>query len=243
MLPVTNFVNAIANNWGYAIPSDNLWVIEIKTHRRLDNESAPSFEQLYKNILSANKKYKQMFTNILWEVTPGKSTSKFITGLTTNIKVFLANDISFATNSNAIVHTADANLQQFGGFLSQGKILQARSSSLEAKISFLSTNWDINEILIEPWIAAIAQQGLIESSDLPNIKADITIYEYTKSYPGKETNITSLALRKEITLYEAFPTGRDEYKLSYETEDAGKIKSQTVSFAYRDYKIKYHLDF
>lgn len=244
MLPIDNFVNKIANNWGYAIPSDNLWVIEIKTHNRgIQNESKSSFEQLYKNILAVNTKYKSMLSNTLWKVTPGASINKFISGLTGDIKLFLANEINYSTNSNMVFQAANSQFSQFGGFLSQGKVLQSRSNNLEAKITFISTNWNINEILIDPWIAAIAQQGLIEDSTLPNIKSDITIYEYAKGYPGKSTNSTSLALRKEVTLYEAFPISRDESKLDYETDNAGKVKTQTTSFAYRDYNITYHLDF
>lgn len=245
LFPIANFVNSLSQNWGYAIPSDNLWVIEIKTHARgVDKEEKSSFEQLYSNILAANKAFSARNKNTIWKISPYGSTAKFIGGLTAkNIKLFLANEVTYNVNGLSVASGSNGTLQNHGGFLSQGKILNSRSQDLQAKISFMVTNWDINEILIDPWIAAIAQQGLIEASTLPNIKADITIYEYAKGYPGKTTGITSLALRKEVTLFEAFPISREQSQLKYDSSSAGTLKIKSVDFCYRDYAIKYHLNF
>lgn len=243
--PVEKFVNALSTNWGYAIPSDNLWVIEIKTHNRglTSDIEKSSFADLYSNIMSVNANYKSRFANSVWGVDLKGTESEFISGLDKELKLFLASEVAYSTNQNTITGTANASLQQYGGFLSQGKVLMARASDLEAKVTFMSTNWDINEIFIDPWIAAIAQQGLIESSELPNIKADINIYEFASSHPSNPLLGDEMIIRKEINLIEAFPKSREETKMSYELGEAGTVKTQTVSFAYRDYKILYHLGF
>lgn len=244
MQPIETFVNLVSRNWGYAIPSDNLWVIQIKNHNRgVSKESNPSFDKLYSAITSVNESYKNAFTNTKWNINVGSEANIFFNGFNTEIGLFLASDVTHAVNSNLTTDNANADFASHGGFLSQGKILMGRNNALEAKITFMSTNWDISEILIDPWIAAIAQQGLIESSDLPNIKADISIFQYATSHPGKILQGDEIVLRKEITLYEAFPKSRDELKLSYDNAEAGTLKTRTTTFSFRDYSIKYHAGF
>jgi hypothetical protein len=46
----------------------------------------------------------------------------------------------------------------------------------------LVSNWDIGDILFDPWIAAVAQKGLIED-DNSSIKGKIVIKEYASSLP------------------------------------------------------------
>lgn len=243
MKPVQNFISLLSKNWGYAIPSDNLWIIHIKPHNRVDGTNSTTFEKLYSNIISVNSTYKKAFSNIKWAVNLSEMTNKFFSGFNTSIGLFLATDVTYATNSNNIQDTTDANFSSHGGFLSQGKIMLSRNSQLESKITFAATNWDINEIFIDPWISAISQQGLIESSELPNIKADITILQYASSHPGKFLMGDEIVLRKEITLYEAFPKSRDNPKMTYETTDAGILKTYTTTFGFRDYSITYHAGF
>lgn len=91
-------------------------------------------------------------------------------------------------------------------------------------VSFLTSNWAIGDILIEPWIAAISQRGLIEYSDgalneSQSIRADITINQYSASSPTSETG--KMQLRKTIVLYNAFPSKRGQVELKYESGTAG----------------------
>ena len=245
MQPIENFVNLVSRNWGYAIPSDNLWIIQIKNHNRgTAKEGKASFETLYSNITSVNASYKKSFASAKWAMNlNSNSANEFFSGFNTSIGLFLASDVTHAVNSNSINSAANANFTSHGGFLSQGKVLLARNNDLQAKITFMSTNWDISEIVIDPWIAAISQQGLIESSDLPNIKADISIFQYATSHPGKLLQGDEIVLRKETTLYEAFPISRDDVKLTYDNAEAGTLKTHTTTFAFRDYEIKYHAGF
>jgi hypothetical protein len=45
--------------------------------------------------------------------------------------------------------------------LNFGYIAQNRQVNRSLKVNFLVSNWDIGDILFEPWIAAVAQRGLI----------------------------------------------------------------------------------
>lgn len=54
----------------------------------------------------------------------------------------------------------------------------SRQNNRNLNISFLISNWDIGDILFDPWIAAVAQKGLIEDGS-STIKAKITISEYS----------------------------------------------------------------
>lgn len=243
--PLSTFINNLSKIWGFAPPSDNLWTVEIKPHNRgISKETALTMIQLYKNIISVNSSFNKVYGNAKWKIECGSETelNQFINKMTGENKIFLATELSYKNNSVTINPSAATYMSQYTGFLSQGKIVNARDQDLQARIGFLLSNWDINEIFFDPWIAAIGQQGLIEDENLPNIKADIFINEYATSHP-ETGKAKQWVLRKQITLYEAFPTQRDDKKLSYELEEAGKFKSSIVNFSFRDYSIKYNLGF
>jgi hypothetical protein len=129
----------------------------------------------------------------------------------------LAQQVNFTPLSLTATNKYVSNLQNHGGFLNVGNIVNARNPHSELKINFLVSNWNIGDILFENWIGAVAKQGLIADSSLPIIKADITITEYAISYPHtthkiKQTknHYTYMQPRKEIIFYNAFPINRSQ---------------------------------
>ena len=248
--PLGKFLNKF-NDWKFCPPSNNLWTIQITLHNAGENTTGNNightFKKLYKNILTVNNEYQSTY-NTSYRVgvkndAGGESLLKYIESLQDNeIGLFLATDLSFNANS---IQIRDQQSQQnipYSGWLSYGKTLTGRDHAHTGKIKFYGTNWNMNELFIDKWIAAIGQQGLIEGDKedgIYNIKADIYIKEYAISTPDptiKEWR--QWALRKQIKLTKAFPKARDQYKYSYGDESADMVSSN-VDFEFENYTIEY----
>ena len=203
-----------------------------------------SLTSLYTNIMKVNEQFSKHFTNsygMLKNKENPDVVKNFIAGVQHNqIGLFLATDISFNANAVTIVDKASNFAEPFTGWLSYGKIQQGRTHNRAAIIKFYQSNWDINEVLFDPWIAAIGQQGLIEGEETDNIfniKADIYIKEYAASNINAKTN--TWVLRKQIKLTKAFPKSREQYKYSYSPDNAGAFLSTKVDFEFENYAVDY----
>lgn len=233
-------------DWNAAIPSANLWTVEIFPHQ-YGAESVSSTAQLLVNIMAANTRHNLNLGSI-WRVDDkfnggniAKNPLAYL-GQTggVNIGMFYANSISFSNNSVSINDGISGDNIPHGGFLQFGKVATNKNQALQARISFMCSNVDINDILIDRWISAIAQQGLIEDASLPNIKADIFLTCYSASVPGvnKEERHTSWVPRKQYKLYKCFPISREQNQFGYEKEDAF-MKYQVVDFSIQTYTVQY----
>ena len=232
----------------FAPPSDNLWNVSFKLSYCNGQTSERNMLQLYKNILAVNEGWKKWHGEP-WHVTlkSEDSVEDFIRHLSSDeIGLFLAQSIQFTPFSIQVDKNPFGELQQFGGFYKNGKISKGRNDEDTLKINLLVSNWDLSDILIEPWIAAVSQNGLIMSTNTEgkyiNLKADITITEYSASYPKVSTEqeySTKMKPRKQYIFHNCFPTGRDEVKKEYSPNEAGSYKNQVISFVYDYYTINY----
>ena len=227
-------------NWKYCPQSNHLWTITFLLSSRGDKQNeASTFNSLYNNILKVNALYDATYSP-LWKITtPNGATDFVINSQDENIGLFLVNEVSFNANSVSIQDTQSGAQQQYTGWLSYGKTQTGRNHNHAGKIKFAQTNWDFIEIFIDRWIAAIGQQGLIEDSSLPNIKANIIITEYACGVPGKSKNKGTWIPRKKITLKRAFPKDRQATKLDYSPDTAGEMKYNIVDFEFDAYEVYY----
>ena len=127
-------------------------------------------------------------------------------------------------------------------FLNFGNVSAGRSESKSLKISFLVSNWDIGDILFDPWISAVAQIGLIEDDSNNTIKAKIIVREYSHGLPKKYTKnkvLDAMECRKEYIFHECVPVSRGEIAKNYDFSQAGTFKTNIVDFKYEDYEIHY----
>jgi hypothetical protein len=88
-------------------------------------------------------------------------------------------------------------------------------------INFIETHTDIEAALFRPWAIALSIDGLINSG-LKARAVNITQY-------GRD-----MSKRKEYIFYDVFPTNTEGGQYNYTSDD---IKSKTVTFGYRDYKV------
>lgn len=237
--------------FAFAPPSDNLWLVEItladrKSATPLQSQSLDNKNllQLYKNIITVNEKWDSL-NGESWKITHSElltKTDDFIKALCeSDLKFFLAQTANFTPLSINYDNQPFAELQQHGSFFKNGKTVKSRKDDDQLKIGFLSSNWDIGDILIEPWMAAIAQYGLIETNQIC-IKAKIIITEYSSSRPklNQENDYgNEMVARKQYIFNNCFPVSRDEIKKSYDPNDAGTYKTQVVSFIYDTYHLNY----
>lgn len=234
------------DDWKFCPSSNHLWTVKINLHND-GTETNHSFAQLYNNILKVNEIYHTAYaTSYKVGVKDDKydrDLFEYIQTLQDNeIGMFLANEITFTPNSFNIQDNLSQINAPFSGWLSYGKIVSGRVHTHNGKISFYSTNWNINELLFDKWIAAIGEQGLIEgdtANGIYNIKGDMYISEYAAGAPLKSGyKNENWVLRKIIKLTKVFPRARDQYKYAY-TEDASDIAVSKVDFEFENYSIEY----
>ena len=171
---------------------------------------------------------------------------EFIKKFTEQSGIFLAQDVQFTPLSvNVLDRPWTEGSSQHHGFLNFGNISLGRQDSKSLKISFLVSNWDIGDIIFEPWIAAVAQKGLIEDGG-PQIKSKIIITEFSASVPEKYNKQTDkksegskMIARKQYTFENCVPVSRGEISKNYDLENAGTFKKSIVDFRYDYYTIKY----
>lgn len=155
--------------------------------------------------------------------------------------VFLAQNVSFSPIQATINYNVFPMGQQHGGFFNFGNIAQSRPNNRKLNINFLISNWDIGDILFDPWIAAVSQKGLIEDGN-PSIKARITIKEYSSSLPKEYTSnevIKQMTVRKQYVFRNCVPISRGEISKNYNPNEAGAFKNSIVNFVFDDYHIDY----
>lgn len=225
------------SNWKFCPPSDNLWTVAFLLSPRSDNKGN-SFSNLYANICSVNASHKSMYGNI-WNIISPVGADIFVANTQDDdIGSFLATEVQYNVNKVNLLDDSGQSISQHIGFLNFGKIQTGKSHNHDIKIRFLKSNWDINELFFDRWIAAVGQQGLIEAEGFPNIKATIVLQEYSASVPGGTSGVWFP--RKQITLFKAVPYERDDYKLSYDNNEAGTFKDSIITFKSDSYHIKYH---
>lgn len=244
----------------FSPPSDNLWDVKIEQSMILHdgdktqndkNSIKPhngNLLQLYQDIKAVNNTWKNTHEES-WGIdmsgaaTKSKKTPEdFINDLcNTEIGVFLAQRVNFSPIGINFDGNTFGEAAQLGGFFKNAKIVKSRNDSDKLNISFLVSNWDIGEILIDPWIAAIAQYGLFVDGTI-NLKAKITVTEYSASHPKfsseqKYSNV--MEARKQYIFENCFPISRETPEKVYDLEEAGKFKNTVVNFVFDNYKINY----
>ncbi len=184
---ILNFLSKL-EKFQFAPPSDNLWTIEILPEQRGLND-AGKLLSLYKNIINVNKDWEKMIgTRWKIDVEQPARTSKvtaidYIDQFSGRSGMFLAQEVRFTPMSVNIVDKPWSTVSNNNMFLNFGNIAAGRSESKNLKISFLVSNWDIGDILFDPWISAVAQKGLIEDDVEKTIKAkDEEIVKATTEY-------------------------------------------------------------
>ena len=242
--------NSLIQKFDFSPPSDNLWNVEIRlkkiddSKKNLKNDNN-NLLQLYTNIKAVNKTWNDA-NRESWHVNVNRTKSEnddYIRQFcNTEMGVFLAQSVQFSPISLNFDDNVFGELQQLGGFYKNAKVVKSIKHDDNLKINFLVSNYDITDILIEPWIAAIAQRGLIEIDDDIRLKAQIILTEFSSSYPKKPSEKTyegQMKARKQYIFDNCFPTSRDEIKKEYSQNEAGTYKNQVVSFKFDSYKIKY----
>lgn len=235
--PLGTFLSKFTD-WKYCPPSSHLWTVNfLLAPRGTAGASSTSFSTLYNNICNVNARFNSMYSPI-WKITTPEDHINFISSSQDNtIGMFLAREISFNGNSVSTQDSQSGLNQSFTGWISYGKTQTGRNHNHAAKIKFFQGNWDIIEIFIDKWIAAIGQQGLIEDDTLSNIKANIVITEYAASVPNNTSGVW--VPKKRITLLRAFPKNRQDSKYDYEPENAGDARFNLVDFEFDGYQIEY----
>lgn len=244
---INGFINKMQQFY-FAPPSDNLWTVSIRLHTDSLSARPNTIVSLYDQIIEANRIYDTSNVKSKWGINYAAKVKldprNYMEDLADNSRLFLAQTVNFKPYGITVSENVFTPAQSAGGFLTFGKVLQSKTGGNECSISFLISNWDICDILIDPWIAAIAKHGLIEATGIPNLKADIILEEYSSSVPKDMVEgyeYKEMVLRKTYKFIKAFPISRGEVSKNYEYNQAGTFKTSTVQFKFDEYNITYHI--
>lgn len=112
------------------------------------------------------------------------------------------------------------------------------------RLDFLETNTSFVDFVFRPWVMMASHYGLVArpgdkpgSKDFYNIKSNITLLCYTRSYQ----NISQIP-RKVFTFYNVVPTLINNIALNYDVEPT-QATSYSVNFTYTNYTIQNSLYF
>jgi len=126
------------------------------------------------------------------------------------------------------------------GFI-PGVIAGSRSpySSTQLQMTFLETNTSFVDFVFRPWTMLASHYGYVaRQGDMPgskdyfNVKSNITLLCYTRSYQ----NISQIP-RKVFTFYNVVPTTIQNENLNYGDEPT-QAAAYTVNFSYTNYTIQ-----
>lgn len=231
----------------FSPPSDNLWTVHIDTDDSL-LENGTSLGVLYNRITAINDNWDSKIAHTMWSIdtklpasTSGNSPKEYVEQFIGAQGVFLAQNISFSPLQATVNGNIFPNAQSYGGFFNFGNIAQSRPNNRKLNINFLISNWDIGDILFDPWIAAVSQKGLIEDGN-SSLKAKIVIREYSSSLPKEYTSneiMKQMQVRKQYVFRNCVPISRGEVTKNYDSSQAGTFKNSIVNFVFDDYEIKY----
>ena len=245
---IPTLLNSLAE-FAYCPPSNNLWTVRICEHNYGNGERGKSLTSLYSNIISVNRTWNGSTFATQWKVDFPESMQKkiqtrFLNGLEGANGLFLASDITLHPFETTVNTSIAQEIRGQGGFLNMGNTLNQKVQGNGCNISFLVSNWQLGELLIEPWIAAILQRGLVESTNGPldgnkSIKADIFILEYSASSDAPLYQNVVMKPRKQYTLFNAYPVKRGEVEYKYDQGTAGEYRKEIVQFSFDQYKTTY----
>lgn len=233
--PISRFLSKFSD-WKFCPPSSHLWTVSILLSSRSDN-SSNTISALYNNICAVNDRFSSLYGS-KWKVEAPADAASFIAkNQDSELGIFLATEIDFNTYDAQIDYGGGNVGHRYSGFLTYGKTQEGKRQGNPLKIRFLRSNWDFCELFFDKWIAAVCQQGLIESDELPNIKATIIIQEYAASVPGGTAGVWFP--KKQITLNKVVPISRENTKYTYSSDKAGSFIDQMITFDAESYQIKY----
>ena len=127
------------------------------------------------------------------------------------------------------------------GIMAQGRLGYAGN---QLRLSFLETNTSIVDNIFRPWTMLASHYGFVaRQGDLPgqkdekNIKCNITLLCYTRSYQ----NISQVP-RKIFTFYNCAPTIINNFTLDYVNEPS-IATAYDVNFSYTNYTVENNMYF
>lgn len=185
--PIPNFLDKVSSNWGLSFIFTKIWAVHfspIDSSRTL-GEAIYTVLKAYDDINKFTdyvNSDSNLYKNLL------KSENNITVDLPDAKHFILANKISIPNESVFIGSTNTPNQETAGGAI-WGRFAGSRENNAgrTVDITFLDTNKELVDLIIKPWIIAVAHRGLIESSFLPTLKCHIIAYFYAKSSPNAKT--------------------------------------------------------
>jgi hypothetical protein len=109
-------------------------------------------------------------------------------------------------------------------------------SAKPLSIYFYDNNTTFTDFIMRPWVMLTAHYGLISRSKNLNVKTNITIIQYARTYQN-----VSMIPRKTFRFYNCAPISVAQQ--TYDYEEKSNVQSWNVNFTYSNYTVKDSLYF
>lgn len=215
--PIQARLDFITKRWGTDLPNKSLWLVDI--------EGAPSAD-IINAILDDTDDRDRVQADSQVDINTLRH-DKF--------GCLIATDIALPPEN---VNISDKPISPFMGGLLPGFHLDRRVTGTQNRldITFLDLNESVMSFYFKPWAIAAAHQGLIEASELQNIKGTIRVVRLTRS---NADNSVLPSQRDSFTFEKCCPIAIDGDTLSYNPWTYDQVRKR-VTFNYSRYKMWPH---
>lgn len=205
--PVSHFVDLL-DKWDYHHPLPTQWAVEIPLPSAINSSLEDAIQSLEHPEWSISSSISPL-TN--YEVIQKDG-----------VHCFFVDGVSLAAENFTVGNAQIGDGSNNGGLI-QGLISNGRGdfANREVNIGFRETAQSFADFIIRPWIIIASHLGRIADRS-GEIKTNITVYNYGKSYSGSSTPV----IRKVYRYYGCIPSKVEARELNY-TEDSSIITYKT----------------
>lgn len=186
--PIGTFLQKISNDWGLNFVFTKIWAVNFTRYNSSTGgnlcDNIKRIFAMYGDINELSK-FVPTNTSLYYSLLDLDINSKEAVRVGSKaIHFALANKITIPQESMALNRSSLIPEDSRGGNL-DARLGGARLNDVQrsVNITFLDTNKEFCDYIIKPWIVASAHRGLIESTELPNLKCDIDVTFFAKSSP------------------------------------------------------------
>jgi len=212
----------LLDQWDFAIPSRNLWVIYIERFpvglfHEANNRSLVNILDLNGvGLDSSDRKWKilknvKSLTRYEYQETPSGCT--------------FAQGVAIPGENMSVSHVKPNNNRG----LIPGRVAGERSLPQDLILEFRETNTSFVDNIVRPWIIMGSHYGFVarDPGDIKNVQANVHVYQLGKTMTGIPN-----VHRKHWTYYNCVPTRINQAQLTYDYDTVNTVNQTTWSYTH-----------
>jgi len=222
IFPYRDHFHQMLDQWDFAIPSRNLWVVYIERFpiglfHESNNRSLVNMLDLNGVYLdSSDRKWKirknvKTLTRYEFQDTPGGCV--------------FSQGVAIPGESMNVSHVKPNNNRG----LIPGRVAGERDTPQDLILEFRETNTSFVDNIVRPWIIMGSHYGFVarDINDIKNVQTNVHVYQLGKT----QSNVPNVH-RKHWTYYNCVPTRINQAQLTYDYDTANTINQTIWSYTH-----------